>query len=266
MNEKMPKKIDKLSGTRWLARNNAINEIIEQWDVLKLHFEMAKESERCYTAQLYQMFADKRNYLYMVFLQKTLYELITVNTASQSDSANSLKLMKDLVNLLKNYLAILISPIRLQQILNQEFLSFCFSDYVMSGDFLNFGNEWTKTEDAESYWIQVAQNKNALGQAKFESIAKLAIGLLSLPFSNNVVEKAFSLVNVIKDKLRNRLLICSRDAILRVRFHLMDFGYINFKLIEKMLKKFNVNMCQMNPENDIALDVSSKVRRVLAQN
>ncbi|KAK0073981.1 hypothetical protein PV325_008932 [Microctonus aethiopoides] len=136
----MPTKIDKLSGTRWLARYNAINKIIEQWDVSKLHFKMATESERCYTAQqLYEMFADKRNYLYMVFLQKTLQELIIVNTAFQSDGANSLKLMEDLVNLLKNYLAILIPPIRLQQILNQELMSFCLSDYVMSGDFINFG-------------------------------------------------------------------------------------------------------------------------------
>lgn len=99
MNEKVPTKIDKLSSTRWLARYNAMNKIIEQWDVSKLHFEMAKESERCYTVQqLYEMFADKRNYLYIVFLQKTLYELITVNTAFQSDSANSLKLMDDLIN------------------------------------------------------------------------------------------------------------------------------------------------------------------------
>ncbi|KAK0180571.1 hypothetical protein PV327_002938 [Microctonus hyperodae] len=113
MNEKTPTKIDKLS---------------------------AKESERCYTAQqLDEMFADKRNYLYMVFLQKNLHELITVNTAFESNNVNALKLMEDLINLFKNYLAILIPPIRLGKILNQESMSFCFNDYVMSEDFLNFG-------------------------------------------------------------------------------------------------------------------------------
>lgn len=120
-------------------------------------------------------------------------------------------------------------------------------------------NEWTKTKDAESYWIQVAQYKNSLGKAKFENIAKLAIGLLSLPFSNAAVERAFSLVNLIKDRLRNRLIIYSTDAILLVGFHLMDIGCINFKPNEKILKKLNVNMYQMNPENDIILDVLAEI-------
>lgn len=36
--DKKPLKIDKLSSTRWLARYEAINKIIDQWDALKLHF------------------------------------------------------------------------------------------------------------------------------------------------------------------------------------------------------------------------------------
>ena len=140
MNKKGPTKIDKLSGTRWLARCNAINKIIEQWDVLKLHFQMVKESERCYTAQqLYEMFADKRNYLYMIFLKQSLSELIIVNTSFQSEKANSLKLLEDLVNLFKNYLAIIIPPTRLEKILDKELMDFNFSEYVMSGDYINFG-------------------------------------------------------------------------------------------------------------------------------
>ncbi|KYM94184.1 Superoxide dismutase [Cu-Zn] [Cyphomyrmex costatus] len=52
---KQPKKIAKLSGTRWLARNEAIKTILNQWDALKLHFKLAEEKERCYTAeQLYE--------------------------------------------------------------------------------------------------------------------------------------------------------------------------------------------------------------------
>ena len=123
--------------------------------------------------------------------------------------------------------------------------------------------EWTNTEDPESYWIEVTQQKNALGEARFENISKLAIGLLSLPFSNATVERAFSLVNVIKNKIRNRLAIHSTDAILRVRFHLMDIGCVNFRPTEKMFKKFNSKMYQIQipdaDENNALLDVLSDV-------
>lgn len=40
------KKIPKLSGTRWLARLDAINAILDQWDSLQLHFNTSRYSER----------------------------------------------------------------------------------------------------------------------------------------------------------------------------------------------------------------------------
>ncbi|KAK0157036.1 hypothetical protein PV328_011984, partial [Microctonus aethiopoides] len=97
----------------------------------------------------------KRNYLYMVFLQKTPHELITENTAFQSNNANSLKIMEDLIILLKNYSTILIPHIRLEKISNQELMSFYFSNYVMSGDFLNFGYTFNEA----SMWIKRLANR-----------------------------------------------------------------------------------------------------------
>ena len=52
INETAPKEIYKLSGIRWLARYNAIIKILNQWDVLKLHFELAQEGERYGTTAL----------------------------------------------------------------------------------------------------------------------------------------------------------------------------------------------------------------------
>lgn len=350
MNEKRPKQIDKLSGTRWLARYNAIDKIIEQWDVLKLHFELAREKERCYVAQqLYEMFSDRRNYLYLVFLRNILKDLVTVNKAFQSETANSLKLMDDLLQLLKRYLSILIPPIRLEKIGNNELINLNFKDYVMSVDFQNFGYsfneasvgmdkaeltnirqrcssflielcnqiqyrlpanidilekinfltpenatsqvrkpditalasnfksicedvdstinewnclhriEWTELEDSEAFWIEVSHNKNAVGETRFGNITKLAIALLSLPFSNAAVERAFSVVNIIKDKLRNRLSIISTEAILRVRFHLINTSCAAFEPSEKMLKIFNKDMYQTSAENLCALDVFADI-------
>lgn len=354
MNESAPKKIDKLSGTRWLARYNAIVKILDQWDVLKLHFQLARENERCYTAQqLYEILADRNNYLYMLFLQTTLKDLITLNTAFQSEKANALKLMEDLLHLFRNYLSILIPPMRLEKVLDKDIISFKFQDYIMSADVINFGFsftqaqveiavekkdisvvrercrnflielcqqiqcrlpsnieilqkicfltpenatsqvrrpditslassfksiicdddvdstvnewnalhriEWQHVEDPESFWIEVAENKNALDESRFSHIAKLALALLTLPFSNAAVERAFSLANIIKDKLRNRLAVSSADAIMRVRFYLMNSSCVHFEPSEIMLNKFNASMYDTSKENELVLDILNDI-------
>ncbi|CAH1108743.1 unnamed protein product [Psylliodes chrysocephalus] len=109
--------------------------------------------------------------------------------------------------------------------------------------------EWEHPEIAESFWVEVSENKNALDENRFERISKLALALLSLPFSNAAVERAFSLANFIKKKLPNRLAISSADSIIRLRFHLMNNGCISFVLSENILNKFNANMYNTNKEN-----------------
>lgn len=83
INQSTPKKIAKLSGTRWLARIEAIKTIIDQWDKLKLHFEMAKSSYRCsegYVAEeLYNMYKSNENKIYLIFLRDVLKDITNVN-------------------------------------------------------------------------------------------------------------------------------------------------------------------------------------------
>ncbi|XP_033221214.1 zinc finger protein 862-like [Belonocnema kinseyi] len=55
-----PRKIAKMSGTRWLARLNAIDTILDQWDVLELHFNT------------YQMYRCIENKLYLINVKKTI--------------------------------------------------------------------------------------------------------------------------------------------------------------------------------------------------
>ncbi|KOB77549.1 Metallophosphoesterase 1 [Operophtera brumata] len=97
---------------------------------------------------------------------------------------------------------------------------------------------WNSTQHTEEFWVEVYNFKNAVGDRTFCHVSKLALGIMSLPFSNAVVERAFSQVAIIKDKLRNRLAINTAESILRVRYTMMD-GCINFQPSEKMLKKFN---------------------------
>lgn len=114
---KKPLKIDKLSGTRWLARISAITKILEQWDALQLHFRLVKDKERCYTSgQLDLMLSSKVNKLYLVFLKQSLKPITDCNRMFQSDNIEPLRLLTELQNLLLNYLSMLIPPNRLNNI------------------------------------------------------------------------------------------------------------------------------------------------------
>ncbi len=76
--------------------------------------------------------------------------------------------------------------------------------------------KWSNTNNVYSFWAEVHSQRNASGERSFENISKLALSLLSLPFSNASVERTFSQMNAVKTKLRNRLLVKTTNAILQV--------------------------------------------------
>lgn len=45
------KKIQSLSGTRWLVRYDAISTILKQWEKLKLLFSIVQSEDRCFMAE-----------------------------------------------------------------------------------------------------------------------------------------------------------------------------------------------------------------------
>lgn len=347
INDTTPTKIDKLSGTRWLARSNAIQKILDQWQELKLHFDMARNSERCYMAdQLFSNLSDEKNYLYLLFLNLILKDLVATNRLFQSESADSLKLLQDLNLLMFGYLKVLIPSDQLEKIPKTDIITFNFSDHVMDAEFMFFGYEfnkhaseskipkadlkvikqrckdfifeickqiqkripdninilqninlltpefatsqvrqpditalvtsfpsladhnvdavlsewkmlpllsWSKANfSTEEFWIEVSHSKNAVDELRFPNISKFALSLLVLPFSNAEVERAFSTVNILKNKLRNRMLIPTLDSIMRVRFSLKNSGCTNFNPTEDMLKSFNSeNMYKCKNDDDL---------------
>lgn len=329
INQSTPKKITKLSGTRWLARIEAIKTIIDQWDELKLHFEMAKSSYRCsegYVAEeLYNMYKSDENKIYLIFLRDVLKDITNVNKLFQSSEVEPLKLLKDLNYLLYLILQRIVVPDQLEKVKNQDLINYNFQDYLMSADCVYYGyyfnefsaninpqnlkdikercrafyielvkqlqeripknlqileklcyftpenamnrskgditdiavsfkeicldidstiKEWNalhrleiNTNNSEDFWVKINNNVDAAGEKRFEHISRLALALLCLPFSNASVERAFSIMNIVKDKLRNRLIIRTLDAILRVRFLLLN-TCANFQPSNQMLQKF----------------------------
>lgn len=54
-------------------------------------------------------------------------------------------------------------------------------------------------------------------ERRFQEIAEFALRVLSTPLSNAVVERAFSILNVVKSKLRNKLQTKMLEALMRLR-------------------------------------------------
>ena len=64
LNSKEPKKILKVCDTRWISLEPAVCHLLQRWYELKLHFEIVRSTENCYTAEmLFQMYSDVINYL-----------------------------------------------------------------------------------------------------------------------------------------------------------------------------------------------------------
>ena len=321
----VPKKVSKLSGTRWLARYEALAVILDQWDALKLHFSLAAGKERCYTAdQLNQMYDDNQNKIYLTFLLFILKKVTSVNKLFQSDQVNPLQLFDDLHNVLYFLLQQIVVPQQLEKMNHSEIATFDFKEHLMPTSCINFGyqfnlisdkepnlmlikercvffliklteeiqmripdnfailqklsnfspeiasscikpdiveivkrfkvvcndqvddtiSEWNTLQNStvnccfiEEYWAKVSSLENSCGEKRFGNISKLVLSLLSIPFSNATVERSFSILNIVKDKLRNRMSIKTANAILRVRYSLKN-GCPNFQPSEAMLRRF----------------------------
>ena len=86
--------------TRWLSIEPAITKIVTQWEELKLHFNLARGKDNCYSADLiYNMLGDKRNYLYFVFLRSVLNDVQIAIKSFETENSYPLKLLNTLTTL-----------------------------------------------------------------------------------------------------------------------------------------------------------------------
>lgn len=71
--------------------------------------------------------------------------------------------------------------------------------------------------DPISFWAKVAAYKNAGGMNSFQDLCDFATAVLSLPHSNAEVERVFSAMNIVKNKLRNKLSEKTLNSLLLIR-------------------------------------------------
>ncbi|KYN12026.1 hypothetical protein ALC57_15814 [Trachymyrmex cornetzi] len=82
---------------------------------------------------------------------------------------------------------------------------------------------------------------NANGEKCFKDLTELVFRALSFPISNATVERIFSIMAVIKSKLRNRLTMPMLVALMRTRIHMnvLRLCCKNYCPTPYMLKLFN---------------------------
>lgn len=132
--------IQGLSGTRWLARYQAVNAILEQWEELKLLFSIAKSDDKCYMAeQLYDIMRRLPFKALLIFLKNELKYVTQLNLLFQSNNVEHITLFEDLFLLYKNLLKRLVVPSQLEKLVDSELLEFNFREHLMHTASMYFG-------------------------------------------------------------------------------------------------------------------------------
>ena len=126
---------------------------------------------------------------------------------------------------------------------------------------INWRNYFEGTVPSRStkFWNQVAKYCDSDGNLLFKNIASFALRVLSLPFSNAVVERAFSFMNAIKTKVRNRMGLELLMSLMTIRLRLVRRGCcVKFVPSDSMLMLFNSSIYQkvqeQNSEEEILFD------------
>ncbi|XP_043268500.1 uncharacterized protein [Venturia canescens] len=138
-----PNKIQGLSGTRWLARSEAIDTILNQWEELQFLFSIAKSEDNCHmAAQLYNIMIRLPYKAFLIFLKYELKSVTQLNLLFQSDYVEPTKLLEDLFLMFKNLLQKLVVPSSLQKLTDSELINFDFQSCLMHTSAMYFGYEF----------------------------------------------------------------------------------------------------------------------------
>lgn len=104
-------------------------------------------------------------------------------------------------------------------------------------------------DDTAAFWSGVMKYRNSMKEQPFYDLANYCLSCLSLPVSNAIVERIFSVVTSVKTKTRNRMSLRVLDAVVRIRsyFSRKDKCCREFVATKAMLDKFNVTMYNDDP-------------------
>lgn len=116
---------------------------------------------------------------------------------------------------------------------------------------------WNECNNTVQFWVEVFSYTDATDENPFKDVAMLAIMLLSLPYSNAEVERTFSQLNLVKNKLRNRMLPKTLLSILHIRCFLKTINKCccNYDLPKQLLQKIGTMNTYIVENNAAAVGV-----------
>lgn len=109
--------------------------------------------------------------------------------------------------------------------------------------------------DLTQFWTAVSEKKNSLQLPMFANLMNVVKYVLTLPHSSAACERMFSLMALIKSKLRNKLLINTCSSILHVKDHSSHdcFNYDELKKCDDNSVQANEMVTEMDTEK-VVLD------------
>lgn len=164
--------------------------------------------------------------------------------------------------------------------LNQEksckFKNLPIVSYILPGERDTVENQWRKLPLVQwknefkggnipnnllKFWPTVFNFKDGAGQQVFKELATVVLHMLSLPTSNAAVERAFSIMNTVKTKIRNQMNLDILQAIMHIKIFYTSRGQCckDFVPTNAMLTLFNSNMYNKTSETDDDFDLALQV-------
>jgi len=94
-----------------------------------------------------------------------------------------------------------------------------------------------KTKDVDNFWIYLKSHEQL-----FTNLSEFILTILSLPQSNCACERLFSKVNLIKTKLRNKLMTDTLNGLINSSECIKPYSCYKFKPSKEMLNSMTSNM------------------------
>ncbi|CAH1106772.1 unnamed protein product [Psylliodes chrysocephalus] len=125
---------------------------------------------------------------------------------------------------------------------------------------------WAETQSTEQFWIEVNNYRDASNENPFQNLVNLALRILCLPHSNADVERVFSSVSIVKNKIRNRMKLNLLNNILSIKFGMKRMGKCcnTYKLPDEILiMSFDSNAAYKNNDDEADQGMQVEIDNIL---
>lgn len=145
-----------------------------------------------------------------------------------------------------------------------------FSNLMENGNIQDIDNEWrmllssddlininvNENTDVTEFWENVSNVKFGSGEYKYRKLTKFVFNLMCLPHSSANVERIFSLINLNKTPLRNKLKTNTLEKLLFTKSCVNNSGNCyNFKIGNELLKKMTSKALYESADNSSDSDL-----------